>query len=204
MSSWTEVAKRGDVSRALEPSINKLVLQLAGGAARAEAELPASGELGVTARYVYVQYKRDRKSRPATFHVEVLRRRTQESARLSFSSTFGSEPSRVGGALRAPLAATNRWTTVVLDLHGACDMFFSAKRSPVDCPLTLKRVVFSGELKVRGVWTSLREFGTATCPHELQLRSVATGRFEPSAHRRRHPGRGRGTVQRARHPRHPR
>ncbi|KAH8046683.1 hypothetical protein JL721_12319 [Aureococcus anophagefferens] len=44
-------------------------------------------------------------------------------------------------------------------------MFFSAKRSPVDCPLTLKRVVFSGELKVRGVWTSLREFGTATCPH---------------------------------------
>ncbi|KAK7242920.1 TATA-box binding protein [Aureococcus anophagefferens] len=178
MSSWTEVAKRGDVSRALEPSINKLVLQLAGGAARAEAELPASGELGVTARYVYVQYKRDRKSRPATFHVEVLRRRTQESARLSFSSTFGSEPSRVGGALRAPLAATNRWTTVVLDLHGACDMFFSAKRSPVDCPLTLKRVVFSGELKVRGVWTSLREFGTAT------LRSVATGRFEPSEFRR--------------------
>ncbi|KAH8099213.1 hypothetical protein JL720_2197 [Aureococcus anophagefferens] len=175
--SWrTEVAKRGDVSRALEPSINKLVLQLAGGAARAEAELPASGELGVTARYVYVQYKRDRKSRPATFHVEVLRRRTQESARLSFSSTFGSEPSRVGGA-RAR-RGDEPWTTVVLDLHGACDMFFSAKRSPVDCPLTLKRVVFSGELKVRGVWTSLREFGTAT------LRSVATGRFEPSEFRR--------------------
>lgn len=96
MSSWTEVAKRGDVSRALEPSINKLVLQLAGGAARAEAELPASGELGVTARYVYVQYKRDRKSRPATFHVEVLRRRTQESARLSFSSTFGMRQCGLG------------------------------------------------------------------------------------------------------------
>ena len=55
MGSWEGVGRKGDCARTLEPSINKLVLQLGGGTARSSAALPRRGELGLKARFVYVQ-----------------------------------------------------------------------------------------------------------------------------------------------------
>ena len=50
--------RKGDVSRGLDPQLKKIVLTLGGSTARSTLVLPKKGELGLKARYVYVQYAR--------------------------------------------------------------------------------------------------------------------------------------------------
>ena len=71
-----------------------------------------------------------------------------------------------GGALRAPLAEHSRWTTSVVDLQGCCDLFHKTDNTS---PITVRKITIGGDVKVKGVWTSQKEF--TDCPVDMRLKT---------------------------------
>ena len=149
LGSWDGVGRKGDVSRGLDPQLKKIVLTLGGSTARSSLVLPKKGELGLKARFVYVQYARASPSKPCSIEIELTRRKTQDSCRVSLSSNTPQDTYKVaGGALRAPLAEHSRWTTSVVDLQGCCDLFHKTDNQS---PITVRKITIGGDVKVKGV-----------------------------------------------------
>ena len=167
LGGWDGVGRRGDVARGLDPQLKKIVLTLGGSTARSACILPKRGELGLKARFVYVQYARASPSKPASIELELTRRKTQDSCRVSLSSSHAAPFKIAGGALRAPLVDHARWATAVVDLQSACALFHQTVNTS---PITVKKITIQGDLKVRGVWTSLKEFTTNDCPVDLTMK----------------------------------
>lgn len=167
LGGWDGVGRRGDVARGLDPHFKKIVLTLGGSTARSACILPKRGELGLKARFVYVQYARASPSKPASIELELTRRKTQDSCRVSLSSSHAAPYKIAGGALRAPLVDHARWTTAVVDLQSACALFHQTVNTS---PITVKKITIQGDLKVRGVWTAHKEFTTNDCPVDLTMK----------------------------------
>merc|ERR1719174_280101 len=95
LGSWEGVGRKGDVSRGLDPQLKKIVLTLGGSTARSSLVLPKKGELGLKARFVYVQYARASPSKPCSIEIELTRRKTQDSCRVSLSSNTPQDTCKV-------------------------------------------------------------------------------------------------------------
>ena len=116
---------------------------------------------------MYVQYARASPSKPCSIEIELTRRKTQDSCRVSLSSNTPQDTYKVaGGALRAPLAEHSRWTTSVVDLQGCCDLFHKTDNQS---PITVRKITIGGDVKVKGVWTSQKEF--TDCPVDMRLKT---------------------------------
>ena len=165
LGSWDGVGRKGDVSRGLDPQLKKIVLTLGGSTARSSLVFPKKGELGLKARFVYVQYARASPSKPCSIEIELTRRKTQDSCRVV---EFKHPPRHVQGRGRG-VKGPARGAFALDDVRrrssqGCCDLFHKTDNQS---PITVRKITIGGDVK--GVWTSQKEF--TDCPVDMRLKT---------------------------------
>ena len=164
LGSWDGVGRKGDVSRGLDSQLKKIVLTLGGSTAHFPNTPKEGRDRGLKDLYTCNTQEPPHRSR-APSEIELTRRKTQDSCRVSLSSSTPQDKQVAGGEGGPPRGA---FTLDDLCRRSARlqDLFHKTDNQS---PITVRKITIGGDVKVKGVWTSQKEF--TDCPVDMRLKT---------------------------------